>query len=124
MIFFRSITLPSRRSWNFCISVRRIATRESDAALRMPGPGTGPHKRGRGTSKTPVVGLVERGGNVHRRVVADVSASTLKGAIRECVDTSARIMTDENLCYRGIGREFAGGHIASATAAENTLAAM
>ena len=27
-----------------------------------PRPGTGPHKRGRGTSKVPVAGMVERGG--------------------------------------------------------------
>src|ERR1035441_8839418 len=31
-----------------------------------PRPGTGPHKCGRGTSKTPVFGMVERGGNIRR----------------------------------------------------------
>jgi transposase-like protein len=75
-----------------------------------PRPGTGVHKRGRGTSKTPVLGIVQRDGNIHRRVVADVSAATLKSAIRECVDNQARIVTDENLAYRGLGKEFAGGH--------------
>ena len=39
--------------------------------------------------------MVERGGTIHRRVVADVSGKTLKGAIRECVAKSATIMTDE-----------------------------
>jgi transposase-like protein len=72
--------------------------------------GTGPHKRGRGTSKTPVLGIVQRDGNIHRRVVTDVSAATLKSAIRECVDNQARIVTDEHLAYRGLGKEFAGGH--------------
>jgi transposase-like protein len=72
--------------------------------------GTGPHKRGRGTSKTPVFGIVQRDGNIHRRVVADVSAATLKSAIRECVDKRARIITDEHLAYRGLGKEFKGGH--------------
>ena len=75
-----------------------------------PRPGTGPHKRGRGTSKTPVLGIVQRDGNIHRRVVTDVSAATLKSAIRECVDAQARIITDEHLAYRGLGKEFAGGH--------------
>jgi len=71
----------------------------------------GPHnKRGRGTKKTPVVGMVERGGRVHTRVAPDVTAKTLKGAIREVVDSQSRIMTDENSAYRGIGAEFAGGH--------------
>jgi len=72
--------------------------------------GTGYHKRGRGTSKTPVFGMIQRDGNIHRRVVADVSAATLKSAIRECVDKQARIITDEHLAYRGLGKEFAGGH--------------
>ena len=72
--------------------------------------GTGPHTPGRGTSKTPVFGMVERGGNIHRQVVADVSGKTLKAAIRECVEPSATIMTDEWPSYRGIGKEFDGGH--------------
>jgi transposase-like protein len=75
-----------------------------------PRPGTGLHKRGRGTDKTPVFGMVERGGDIRRRVVADVSGLNLKAAIRECVDQGATIMTDEWQAYRGIGREFAGGH--------------
>jgi hypothetical protein len=43
-------------------------------------------------------------------VVANVSGKTLKGAIKECVDKSATIMTDEWPAYRGIGRDFNGGH--------------
>jgi hypothetical protein len=42
--------------------------------------------------------------------VADVTANTLKAAIRECVDPRARILTDEHHAYKGIGKEFAGGH--------------
>jgi transposase-like protein len=72
-----------------------------------PRPGTGPHKRGRGTKKTPVLGIVERDGNVHRRVITDVSALTLKTAIREVVDEQARVMTDENPSYLGLREEFA-----------------
>lgn len=67
-------------------------------------------KRGRGTSKTPVFAAVERGGNVRRRVVANVTGQTLKATIREMVDTSARIITDENSAYKGIGLEYSGGH--------------
>jgi transposase-like protein len=75
-----------------------------------PRSGTGYHKRGRGTKKIPVLGIVQRDGNIHRRVVANVSAATLKSAIREVVDKQARIITDEHLAYRGLGKEFAGGH--------------
>ncbi|HEX4053580.1 MAG TPA: IS1595 family transposase [Tepidisphaeraceae bacterium] len=76
-----------------------------------PRPGDGKeHFSGRGTSKTPVLGLVERDGNVHRRVIANITGKNLASAIREVVDASARIMTDENNCYTKVGREFSGGH--------------
>jgi transposase-like protein len=68
------------------------------------------HKRGRGTSKTPVFAAVERNGKIRRRVVADVTGETLKAAIREEVDTRARIITDELASYNGIGSEYEGGH--------------
>lgn len=71
-------------------------------------PGTS--KRGRGTSKIPVFCAVQRQGGIRRRIVADVTGQTLKQAIREEVDRSARIVTDELSSYRGIGSEFAGGH--------------
>lgn len=57
--------------------------------------------------KAPVLALVERGGRVRMRVVPDVTAASLKGAIREHVDTTARIVTDEYPSYRGLAREFA-----------------
>jgi hypothetical protein len=72
-----------------------------------PRPGTRPHKRGRGTSKTPVLVAVERNGKIRRRVVTDVSGKTLKSALRELVDTKARLMTDENNSYTGLAPEFA-----------------
>lgn len=75
-----------------------------------PREGTGYHKRGRGTSKVAVFGIVQRDGNAHRRVVANVSGPTLKSAMRECVDKSARIMTDELGVYRGLSKEYSGGH--------------
>jgi len=70
----------------------------------------GTSKHGRGTSKTPVFVAVERHGELRRRVIADVTAQTLKGAIREEVDRQARIITDEHRGYDGLGAEFAGGH--------------
>jgi transposase-like protein len=93
-------------------TVKFTGTVEADETYigGKPRPGTGEHKRGRGTSKTPVFGIVQRGGNIHRRVVANVSAKTLKGAIREIVSPRARVITDEHLAYRGLGREFKGGH--------------
>jgi len=68
------------------------------------------HKRGRGTEKAPVMAMVERGGNVVTRPVENVTARTLKSAIRETIDRESRIITDEFESYTGIGKEFKGGH--------------
>jgi len=62
------------------------------------------------TPKIPVVGMLQRGGRIRPKVVADVTSKTLKQVIRDNVDKSARIITDEGSSYRGIGREYAGGH--------------
>jgi len=61
--------------------------------------------------KTAVFAAVERGGQIRRQVVADVTGKTLKAAIRQCVDPRSYIMTDENGAYKGIGDEFGGGHM-------------
>jgi len=60
--------------------------------------------------KTPVVTLVERGGQVRSFSAKRITSAKLKGAIRAHVDPSARICTDERRGYAGIGAEFAGGH--------------
>ena len=70
----------------------------------------GVSKRGRGTKKQCVLAMVERGGRVKTRPIANVTGKTLKAAIREDVHPSSRIITDENSAYTGIGVEFAGGH--------------
>lgn len=75
--------------------------RKGDGKIRKPG---------RGTTKTPVFAVVERDGAIRRRVVANVTGETLKAAIRETVDTDSYIITDENPAYKGIGKEFEGGH--------------
>ena len=68
-------------------------------------------KRGTfGTAKTPVVGVVQRGGQIRRRVVANVNGDNIKEALRECVDKSATVYTDESMMYRWVGAEFEGGH--------------
>jgi transposase-like protein len=75
-----------------------------------PRPGTGYHKRGRGTKKTPVVALVQRQGGVRTRVVERVNSKTLQSAIRENVSRPSFIVTDEYAAYRGIGKHFDDAH--------------
>lgn len=121
----RELELGSYRSaWYMAMRVRESMKREPLASLLSgtvevdetyiggkPRPGTDTKgKSGRGTKKTPVVALVERNGRVRARKIDRVDGATLKGAIRENVDRKSRIMTDEWRSYRGIGKEFDGGH--------------
>src|SRR5215211_1216900 len=63
---------------------------------------------GRGTkNKMAVMTLIERDGRARSFHVANVTASELGGAIREHVDPRARLMTDEWLAYRKVGKQFA-----------------
>jgi transposase-like protein len=68
------------------------------------------HKRGRGTDKTPVMAMVERRGKVISKPLENVTAKTLKTAIKEVVDRESKIITDEWHGYDGIEKEFKGGH--------------
>jgi transposase-like protein len=64
-------------------------------------------KRGRGAeNKIPVFALVQRNGDVRSFKTERVTANKLKNYIREHVDASSTIMTDEFLAYKGLGKEF------------------
>jgi transposase-like protein len=62
-------------------------------------------KRGR-IDKPPVVALVERNGEVRAFPMKQVTEANLLRAIRENVDSSARVMTDKHYGYRNVGREY------------------
>ena len=59
-------------------------------------------KRGRGTDKTPVVGMVQRKGQVRAFVAADVKADTLRGLIKEHVLPKSTVFTDDFRSYNGL----------------------
>jgi transposase-like protein len=121
----RQLGLGSYRSaWHMCHRVRYAMKQDPLKSLLLEGAVEvdetyvggkprgmkGTSHIGRGTKKAAVVALVERGGRVRAKHVADVTGKTLKGAIRDNVDPSATIYTDEYKLYHGIGSEFAGGH--------------
>jgi transposase-like protein len=50
--------------------------------------------------KTPVVGMVQRGGKLHAVVTGDTGSATLMGLITKHVDLDATVYTDEHMPYR------------------------
>jgi transposase-like protein len=63
--------------------------------------GIRPGKRGRGAAgKTPVIGLVERGGRVDAKVVDRITTSNVFTNIDRKVDRSASLYSDEFAVYR------------------------
>jgi hypothetical protein len=62
------------------------------------------------SKKSIVFAAVERGGNITRKVIPNVTGKTLKAAIQQCVDPRSRIMTDDFKAYGGLALPFEGGH--------------
>jgi transposase-like protein len=50
--------------------------------------------------KTPVVGMVQRGGKLHAVVTGDTGSATLMGLISKHVDLDSTVYTDEHMPYR------------------------
>jgi transposase-like protein len=64
-------------------------------------------------TKTPVVAVVETGGEVRARVLKpseNVDAETLHAFLVDNADPNSRLMTDEWAGYRGLGQYFKGRH--------------
>ena len=72
--------------------------------------GGGEDRKSQFENKTPVVALVETGGKVRSKPVDNVDASTLRAALRECVDRSAQIVSDDHAAYPLAAAIFTGGH--------------
>ncbi len=67
------------------------------------GSGGGENKRGRGTKKQPVVGIIERNGNVSAKMVRRTDSKTLSAFVREHVDPKeCTVITDEFSGYSKI----------------------
>ncbi|MGD0813245.1 MAG: IS1595 family transposase [Verrucomicrobiota bacterium] len=71
--------------------------------------------------KTPVVALIERGGNMRTAVVSNVTQKNLRAVINECVDNSAVINTDDSGVYRRQRNAFADHHIVNHSAKQYVL---
>ena len=75
-----------------------------------PALGGGKGHGGRGTKKTAVMVLVERGGRARSQPVSGVGGRILSEVIHDNVHPDARLNTDEFSAYRKVGKAWAGGH--------------
>ena len=73
-------------------------------------PKTGKRYTGRGTKKTPVFAVVQRGGDVRLSKLDRITAPKLLPAIWDAVSQESTLMTDELGAYTGAGRRLKGGH--------------
>jgi len=66
------------------------------------------HKRGKGTSKQPILVMVERHGIARAKVIENDSFSIIEPLVRRHVDLDSYLMTDQHPVYRRIGTQYAG----------------
>jgi len=117
----RDLQVNKDTAWRIAMKIRQAMTQQTQRELlkgvvemdetyvggkprRGGGDGT-PNKRGRGTKKTPVVGMAERGGKIKARVApkGKLNAKTLNSLVRENVDIkNTTLVTDEYTGYLGI----------------------
>lgn len=60
-----------------------------------------------GKDKTPVMGIVERGGRVRTVVLPDRKKKTLQGEVKKHVEAGSALYSDELLSYEGLAGEYA-----------------
>ena len=121
----RDLDVNKNTAWRVAMQIRKAMTQagqrslltgivEMDEAYVGGKPRKGnkrdddkPSTRGRGTKKAPVLGAVERGGNVTAKAVAKdkMKGKHMRAFVRDRVDTkAARLITDEYKGYYGMQR--------------------
>jgi transposase-like protein len=113
----RELALPKTRVLRALTVLRQAMTREVPPILRGTVEvdetyvgGTWKNRRyglrdtprGRGTLKTPVFGILCRGGQVWAQVVPDITRETLQGLIRRRVQCGSTVWSDTLASYTGI----------------------
>lgn len=118
----RDIEVNKNTAWRVLMQIRQ-AMADNGALLEgiieadetyMGGKSRNKHKdkragggQGRSTKdKTPVFGVMERGGEVRAHKVRNVGSRSLQSIIRQQVKQGSHIMTDEWKAYNGLGSEY------------------
>jgi len=114
----RDLEVNRNTAWSMQMRIRKAMRQDGAELLKgiiemdetyiggKPRKGTGFHKRGRGTDKTPVVGMIERGGNVKAKVQhkTKLKGKDLKNLVCQYIDREiSTLMTDD---YKGYSQMF------------------
>jgi transposase-like protein len=116
----RMLGITYKTAW-FMFHRLRFAVTQTKFGGKLGGPGKvvetddtwiGGKNRGQGKgkgwqNKSHVFSILERGGNVRSMKMGSVTASNLKTALREHVDTNTRLMTDSASVFHWPSKEFA-----------------
>jgi len=119
----RDIEVHRNTAWYMGMRIRRAMSEQQSRQLlqgivemdetyvggkpRKGGNDDTPRKRGRGTKKTPVVGMIERGGKVKAKVVGKekLNGKGLSSLVREHIDLNNTVLiTDEYRGYMGMSK--------------------
>lgn len=102
----RQVGVTYKTAWRMCHEIRKLM---ADGPSKLRGTveadetyvgGKRKGKRGRGAAgKTPVVGLVERGGDVQAKVVSKVTTAQTFSNLARSVERGSTIYTDELAVY-------------------------
>ena len=117
----RDLQINKDTAWRIAMKIRQAMTQQTQRELLTgvvemdetyiggkprKGSSSEPLKRGRGTKKTPVVGMIEREGQIRAKVInkhKKLNIKTLNSLVRENVDTeNTTLITDEYKGYFGI----------------------
>jgi transposase len=110
----RQLGVTYKCAWRMCHELRKLMSQadhrgplsghiEVDETV-VGGRQSKSDKRAKGTNKTIVMGLVERGGNIIAGPIPDATVFTLEPIILETVEKGSTLSTDEFMSYRDIGK--------------------
>jgi len=110
----REIGVTYKTAWRMCKLIRQQLDEKKDpfggekdveVDETYFGPKSKEGKRGRGSErKTPIIGVVERGGRIYTQVIPNAKKDTLQPIVEKTVQTGSTIHTDEWQGYNGLNK--------------------